>query len=901
MAFKCLIQKLSQFKTKIQFIALQPKNNYILLILFSTIFGIFCCFAQDIPVKQTLTSEKDSITKINNSVKEINIKKADTVKIDSIRLPKERLEDIIKDKSVDVKINNFSKRIATLYNKAEVYYQDIELKAGIIKIDYAKSLAYAKGIVDSLGNYTQRPIFIQGGQESEQDSLIYNFENKKAIVYNVDTEQDGTIINADIMRKENDSTLYMNRAELTTSKKEDRDYYIAINKIKINPGKKVVGGASQLFIKDVPTPIVFPFFFVPLTKGRSSGLLLPTWGDNNRGYFLQNGGFYFVISDYVDLAVTGDIYTNGSWGLRFDSSYKKRYRFGGRFSLRFENQINGQRGLSNFSKTNNFNLTWSHSQDQKSSPNSRFSASVNFGTSKFFRQSLNELNTPSFLNNSLSSSISYFKNFESTPFSMNVALTHSQNTNTEEINMSLPNLSVNMDRIYPFAPKNGAKKTPIQNLGLTYSMSLQNNIKTNDDDFLKSEMFQNARSGVQHNVSLSTNIKALKYITLSPNASYKDIWYLKTIDKRYDPTLNDVEVDTINGFETFRTYSGGISASTTVYGMFEFKKGRLKAIRHTMKPSISYNYSPDFSNYYEDIQSNANGDREQFTRFEGGIFGSPTLNSSQSLSFTLRNLFEAKMVDKDSTVTDYKKITLLNNLDFSTSYNLEADSLNWSPLRVTTSTKLFDNLNLNLNATLDPYAINANGQTVNTFNVNNGGSLFRLTNAGMTASFNLSNAIFSKDKKEKKNSNSNENQEDQSQFGDDSKFGKNKDEQDDNETKEVKLFSSEIPWKLSLNYNVGYSNRNRESEISGHTVRFNGSVELTPKWDITYSSGYDFVGKGIAYTRLGFARDLDSWRMNFSWTPFGNNSSYYFFIGVKASTLSDLKYDQRKLPDRRLF
>jgi lipopolysaccharide assembly outer membrane protein LptD (OstA) len=641
---------------KYGFITLQSRYNKILLLLFSINFGIYFGFSQDIPPIRAVNQTKDTLFTKTNSVKELNLKSLDTIKKDTLKLKKERLEDIIKDVAKDYKDNDFINRIGTLYNEAELYYQDIELKAGVIIIDYAKNLAYAKGIIDSLGNYTQKPLFKQGTQESIQDSLIYNFKSKKAIIYNVDSNQNGMIINAQIMKRENDSTIFMNRAEITTSDKVKRDYFIRVNNIKVVPGKKAVGGASQLFIADVPTPIAFPFFYVPLTKGRASGILLPTWGDNSRGYFLQNGGFYFAINDYVDLALTGDIYTNGSWGLRMDSDYRKRYRFGGRFSLRFENLINGQRGLSNFSKSNNFNLSWSHSQDQKASPNSRFAASVNFGTSQFFRQSLNELNTTGFLNNTLSSSISYFKNFESTPFSMNVALTHTQNTNTEIINMSLPNLNLNMDRIYPFAPKSGSKKNSIQNIGMTYSMNIQNDIITNDEDFLKPDMFKNARTGAQHNISLSTNVKALNYITLSPSVTYKDIWYLKTINKRWDDDDNQIVIDTLNGFETFRTYSGGISASTTVYGMFNFKKGKLKAIRHTLKPSISYGYTPDFSFYFDDVQNDINGNTEQFSRFEGGLFGQPTINSSQVLSFALRNLFEAKVRSKDSTEVKSKKL-----------------------------------------------------------------------------------------------------------------------------------------------------------------------------------------------------------------------------------------------------
>lgn len=874
---------------------MQTKIIYKLLFLFPFI-GNVIVYSQDLP--------KNRGVKSNLKEKVISIKK-DSIKTDSVafKTKKERLDAKVLDKAKDYKETDFKTKIATLYNEAELHYKDIELKAGIITINYNTNVAFARGIKDSLGNYIQRPSFKQGTQESEQDSLKYNFKNGKAVIYNVDTQQDDMLIHAGMTKRENDSTVYMNKAEITTSKKKKRDYHIVVNNIKVVPDKKVVGGLSQLYIADVPTPVMFPFFYVPLTKGRVSGFLLPTWGDNNQGYFLQNGGFYFAINDYVDLALTGDIYTNGSWGLRTNSSYKVRYKYSGRFSFRMENIINGQRGLSTYSKSNNFNISWSHSQDAKASPNSKFSASVNFGTSKYYRQSLNELNTPSFLNNNLSSSISYYRNFLNSPFSMNIALTHSQNTNSEVINMSLPNLSLNMDRIYPFAGKNGAKNNAVQRIGMTYSMNVQNQIVTNDDDFLKAGMFKDAKSGAQHNISLSTNVKALKYITLSPSVSYKDIWYLKTINKKWDDTNNEIITDTINGFDSFRTYSGGVSASTTIYGMFNFKKGKIKAIRHTMKPSISYNYAPDFSNYYEEVQANANGTTEEFTRFQGGIFGTPTKSVSQNLSFALRNLFEAKVASKDSTEVKDKKITLLNNLDFSASYNLEADSLKWSPMRIAASTKLFDNLNLNLNATLDPYALNASGNKMNTFNINNGGSLFRLTDAGLTASFNLSDAIFSKDKK--KDGKKENVGEDENQFGDDLKNSNarnnkgNKREED--KKKKITLFESKIPWKLSLNYNIGYSNFKREDEISRNTLRFNGLLELTPKWDVTVSSGYDFKGKGLSYTRLGFARDLDSWRMNFSWTPFGNNSTYYFFIGVKSSVLSDLKYDQRKVPDKSLY
>ncbi|MEE9349585.1 MAG: putative LPS assembly protein LptD [Flavobacteriaceae bacterium] len=895
---------------------MQTYTKYILL--FTFLLGVNGAFAQDIPVTRTIHPAKKSISlennnsnsqikKLSNSIKPIEKPKADlkdvkidSVKTDTILIKNERLEDIIKDKA-KIRRTNIKKKITTLYDEAELYYQDIEIKAGEIIIDHNKNLAYIKGIVDSTKTYTQKPHFKQGNQETTQDSLIYSFKTKKAVVYGVKTEHDGLIINALTTVRANDSTMYMDKVEITTSKKVKRDYYIVSNKIKMIQDKKAIGGKSQLFLGDVPTPVILPFFYIPLTKGRASGILLPTYGDNNNGYFLQNGGFYFAISDYTDLAVTGDIYTNGSWGLRFDSNYKFRYKFGGRFGLRIENLINGQRGLTGYSKTNSFHVNWSHNQDAKSNPNSRFSASVNFGSSKFFRQSLNELSRPNFLNNTLSSSISYFRNFEGTPFNLNAAITHSQNTNTEVINMSLPNISLNMDRQFPFAPKDGPKKTAIQKIGLSYSMVMQNQIATSDDEFFKPGMFDKAKTGMKHSVSLSTNFKALKYITVSPSINYKDVWYLKTIGKKWDPTTNNVVTDTINGFKTFRDYSGSVSASTTIYGMFNFKKGKMNAIRHTIRPSVSYGYTPDFSYYYDEVQNDILGNKVSYSRFDGAAYGAPNRNMSQSLSMNLRNVFEAKVIDKDSikSKSAYKKLKLLNNLDFSTSYNMEADTLKWTPVRMSASTILFKQMNVNFNATLDPYAITAGGRRINTFNVNNNGSLFRLTNANVTASYRLSNETFRK-KKDTKDSSNNSNKED-GQFGGDIR-GQSKAKNDkDPVTKKVTLYNLDIPWSLSLNYNLGYTNRNREKDFARNTVRFNGNVELTPKWSVNFSSGYDIKDRGLSYTTIGFARDLDSWHMTFNWTPLGNRSTYYFFIGVKASALSDLKYDQHKVPDKRLF
>lgn len=904
----------TQFKRHFykKFIIKKPCKNSRFLFLMIMIFSIvnFTAYGQEIKEKSSenfLVTLKDTIKiPIKDS---LALKSKDSLPLkpkDSIAKPKEFLESIIIHNADSLIRQDLKNKKVLLYNNAHVNYNDIDLTAGFIEIDNNTNIITAKGIKDSIGNYSQRPVFKQGSEESIQDTIKFNFKTEKAKIWGLRTEQQGIFIRGEVSKKHNDSVVFIKNIKITTSEKEHPDYYIAIKKAKFIQNKKLVAGASQLVIADVPTPLVLPFAYVPLTKGRTSGVLMPTWGENNsQGYFLQNGGYYFVVSDNFDLALLGDIYTNGSWGMRAESGYAKRYRFSGNFNFKYENLINSLKGFDDYSKSTNYNIRWSHSQDTKASPNSRFSASVNLGSSKYYRESLNEYNTNAFLNNNLSSSVSYYKKFVGTPFNMSLSATHSQNTNTEEITMTLPSLQVNMDRIYPFTGKNGAKTNAIQKTGLTYSLKGDNRINTTDALFFKKGMFQDAESGIQHNISLNTNMKALKFFTLSPSANYKEVWYFDRLSKTYDDVENVVVTDTVNGFSAFREYSGAVSLSTTFYGMFKFKKGNLEAIRHVVRPSVSYSYRPDFSSYNEIVQKSADPNEFlEYSPFANGIYGSPGTGISNSLNFSLDNNLEAKVRKKDSTETEAKKIILLNNLNFSASYNMAADSLKWSPVSVNAGTKLFkDQLSLNVRATLDPYAIDANGRKINTFNINNGGSLFRLTNAGVTMNYSLSSKKDDKNKKSAEEKRAQENNSD-GIFGEDldvtNKQIDNK-ASDKNKVNETKLFQSKIPWTLKLAYSLNYTNANREQEISSNSLMFSGDIELTPKWNVGVSSGYDIKNQGFTYTQLRFSRDLDSWKLNFNWVPFGERQTYYFFIGVKSSMLSDLKYDKRQVPDRRLF
>jgi lipopolysaccharide assembly outer membrane protein LptD (OstA) len=863
--------------------------------------------SKSLKLSDTIFRRNDTI---NNGLKDtIKLNVVDSVALikpkDTLKKPKELLESIIEHSADSLIRQDIKNNKISLYKNARIHYKDIELTAGFIEIDNNTNIVTATGIKDSVGVYSQLPIFKQGSQESLQDTIKYNFKTEKAKIWNLKTEQEGLIIKGEISKKHNDSVVFIENIKITSSQKDDPDYYIKVKKAKFIKDQKLVAGASQLVIADVPTPVILPFVYVPMTKGRTSGFLMPTWGENStQGYFLQNGGYYFVLSDNFDLAILGDIYTNGSWGLRTESGYAVRYKYSGNFNFKYENLVSSLKGLSDYAKTSNYNIRWSHNQDQKASPNSRFSASVNLGSSKYYKQSYNEYNTNSFLNNTLSSSISYYKNFVGTPFNMSLSVTHSQNTNTEQISMSLPSLQVNMDRIYPFVGKNGAKNNALQKTGLTYSLKGDNKINTTDEFFFKKEMFNDAKSGLQHNVSLNTNMKALKYFTLSPNLSYKEVWYFDRLKKTFDDVENAVVTDTISSFSTFREYSTALSLSTTFYGMFKFKKGsKIEAIRHVVRPSISYSYRPDFSFYNDEVQKSSDPtDIIEYSPFSTGIYGGPGTGISNSLNFTLNNNLEAKVKSKDSTNTESKKIVLLNNLNFSTSYNMAADSLKWSPVSVNAGTNLFNNkLSVNANATLDPYAIDANGKKINTFNFENNGSLFRLTNAGLTLNYSLASKSGSKQKNENQKRDDANNSE--GVFGE-SSIATNQqvpDEGKNNDVKETKLFGAQIPWSLKIAYSLNYSNAARQQEISSNSLMFSGDLELTPKWKVGFSSGYDIKNQGFSYTQLRFSRDLDSWKLNFNWVPFGDRQTYYFFIGVKSSMLSDLKYDKRQQPDQALF
>ncbi|WP_203295804.1 putative LPS assembly protein LptD [Luteirhabdus pelagi] len=901
--------------------ALQTAIHRILFFCTVLLWGSVTLHAQDIPPKNQPdlpAEEQDSIPSEEEPI--VNIAVQDSIKNDSIQPKKEMLTDVVDYYGEDyVYIDREAKKVY-MYNKAYVIYGDMRIDAGLIILDYNKNEVYAKGI-DSAGTYTQKPIFVQAANEVRPDSIRFNFDSEKALVYNSRTNQNNFNVIAEVTKKVNDSVVFLRNVKFTTSKNiDDPEYYFYTRKAKFVPKKKIVTGLTNMYIADVPTPIGLPFAYFPLTEDRTSGFIIPTIGEQNRrGFFFQNGGYYFALSDYVDLTVLGDYYTNGSYGFRVESSYALRYKFRGNLSFRYENLINSERGFPEFSQSSVYNLRWNHTQDQKASPSSRFSASVNLGSSRYYQQSINQTNNASALVNTLSSSVSYSKTFEGEPqVNLSVAATHSQNTNTQTINMSLPNFNGSVSRIYPFAPANGAKKGIIQNINFQYDVAAENRIQTVDSLFFKSEMFDNAQIGARHTIPINTNFKILNYISASANTRLQETWTARTFERRYDPNINEglggEVIDTINGFDRYATYNFSTSLGTTIYGTFNFGEDKkIQALRHVVRPSISYNVNPGFDQFYDEYRVPNTADPAvdediiTYSRFQNTLYGAPGQNYSSSIGMALSNTLEAKVRDRDTTATEPKKVKLLNNLNFSTSYNLAGDSLQWSPLNFTGSIPIVEKLDFNFNGRLDPYALNNSNQRIDEFNINNGGSLFRLTGANVSINYSFSSRDF---EGEEETTNRLDDETFRNGGRPDDLFGETTninsgaiyDEDDDTESvTNSDWYNFDIPWDLRLAYTITYSNNRREDEISSQSLMFSSNLELSPRWKVGVSSGYDFKNKGVTLTQFRFQRDLESWQMSFNWTPIGSiNTSWYFFIGIKSSVLSDIKYDKRREPDQQL-
>ena len=817
------------------------------------------------------------------------------------------LDNVKYDASDSIIIDQKNNKI-TLYNNAKIEYGDIELTSGIIILDYKENIVNAGRISDVNGNLSQYPTFTQGGSVVNPDSIKYNFNNQKALIWNSKSEENGMNILSTLTKKQNDSVYYLKDGKVTTGGNllggdtEEADYFFKIRKGKLVPGGNIITGFTNLFVKNVPTPIGLPFAYFPSQQTKDSGFIIPNINESNqRGYSLQNGGYYLPLSEFFDLTVLGDYYTNGSYGINISSYYRKRYKYNGNFTIRYENLINGERGLPGYGKSTVYNIRWSHSKDTKASPYSTFSASVNFGSSDYFRESVNQLNTANFLNNNLSSSISYSKSFPgSAGIRLSLTANMSQNTQSQQVNLTLPTLTINSNRFYPFERKGKSKKGFFQNINIQYSSKAENRAIFSDDLLLKKGMFENAKSGIQHNIPFTTNFKMFKHFSLSVGGNYQETWTGKTTKfSNYQDQKPPVK-DTISGFDRFATYNFSASMTTKIYGIVNFKpNNRVQSIRHTMTPSISYSNNPSFEKYYDTYIIDAEGNTMEYSRFEGGLYGAPGRNYSSSIGLSIQNTVEAKLKPKDSTETELRKINIFKSLNLSTSYNLAAEEFHLSPIRVSGSFDVSQGFTVNTGATFDAYGLDDDNNRINVFNYKNGGGLLRLTSANVSTQYQLNNDTFKRGQTQDQiDENTSGGGRNDDLFGVSQNFSDSRqnipDEGDEQEEKiDLTNYIYKMPWSINLAYSLTYNNSRGQNDFSTNSLMISSNLSLTPKWIVGISSGYDFKQKAFTYTQLRFERDLDSWRLDFSWVPFSPRASWNFFIGIKSGLLSDLKYEKR--------
>lgn len=814
-----------------------------------------------------------------------------------------------------------------LYKDAKVTYQDVELTAWFIELDLAKNEAYACGTRDSLNKEVGLPVYKDKSGEYTMRTMRYNFETRKAKIEHVVTEQGEGFVVSDVAKKSSNNEFCLKGGMYTTCDNHDHPHFgLKMTKAKVIPGKKIVTGPAYFVIEDIPIYFIgIPFGFVPSTKKYSSGFLMPSYGEeSSRGFFLRNGGYYFAASDYFDFQVTGDIYTNGSWGLRSASQYKQRYKFGGNFNVQYITNLTSEKDLPDFSKSKDFSLTWSHRQDAKANPYQSFSASVNYSTSSFDRNNVGNIVNPYALaQNTKRSSISYSKRWPTAPFNLSANLLHSQNSRDTTIDLTLPDLTLTMNRVYPFKSKNkiGSNEAWYEKISLSYTANMKNYISTKEYALKDASLNKDWKNGIKHSVPVSMNLKFLKYFTASPSFNYTERWYFNSIKKAYDEEQKKiVTTDTLNGFYRVYDYGYSVGTSTKVYTFFTpWRKlfgDKVDAIRHVMTPSVSMSYRPDFSDpkygFYDRFEYyNATTDeviKYQYSKFDGGIYGSPGAGKSGSIGMSLGNSLEMKVrSDKDST--GFAKIKILESLNFSSGYNMLADSLNWSKISMSGRTKIFKT-DINFGASFDPYALDTtkSGSPIRInkshYQVNN--KLLRLESANMSFGMSFNNDSFKKKKDAQKGTSPNDETGDEEQppMDIDPETGTPKPPSQENESGGMEQDDDgyakfKMPWNLSFNYNMrlvqGSFNKRLmdfDKEIASD-ITVNGSISPTPKWSLSFSSGYSIHNKELAHTNFNIRRNLHCWSMSFNLVPIGRYKSYFFTISANSSMLRDLKYEKR--------
>ncbi len=786
-----------------------------------------------------------------------------------------------------------------LYGSGYVKYEDIEMRAGYIEIDFSKDELFAKGSIDSAGIETGRPEFTEGDETFRAETIRYNFRTKKGHISGVITEQEGGFLHGETTKKQENNHIHIQRGKFTTCEEDDPHFHISMSRAKVIPDDKIISGPLYLVIEDIPLPLGLPFGYFPNTSGRTSGVIAPSYGEErSRGFYLSGGGYYFAISEYMDLSVKGDIYTLGSWAAEAQSNYRKRYSYNGSFRLAFSRNVAGQEGLPGYQENESYKIAWQHRQDAKASPNSSFSASVNFGSSSYNR--FNEVDPDRHATNTAQSSVSYSYNWPDLPFSLRANARINQNFSQETVDMSLPTMTFNMARQYPFRSDASVGDSRwYENIQVSYSAKIDNRINTTESMLFKPATLQEMRNGFQHDMPVSANFRMLNIINITPSVTYSGVMFPNSIRKRWvediydeeaDEFVSKVVTDTIPGLVYGHAInpSFSMSLSQDIFGMFQFSNSRIEAIRHVMTPSVSFSFTPDMEgllpDYYRTVQTDEEGNESTYSIFDHAIYSTPSIRGrAGNISFRLSNNLEMKA---RNSAGEEKKIKILDRLNFQTGYNIYADSLNLNNIGITGSTSFMDNdIRVNFGATIDPYAIDQEGRRYNRFEWNENNRPGRVTRASLSLDMRF--------RSEAGQGPGPQDRADPSDIAASDEIFGHLDEIDHRAHYYPDYVDFDVPWNINIRYSLNYSKPRFDSQIN-QTLNFSGDLSLTPKWKIQFSSGWDFDAMAFTMTNIRVYRDLHCWEMRFGVVPFGARKSWNFTIQVKSQILQDLRYQAQK-------
>lgn len=825
-----------------------------------------------------------------------------------------------------------------LYGNTDVKYKEMNLSgANFVRVKMDSTLIYAQATTDSTGALVGKPIFKDGEAEYTSNEMTYNFRSKRGFVRQAVTQQgEGYIISERTKIIDNQTILLADGKYTTCDLHDHPHFYLDLSKAKVKPGEYIVSGAANLVVLDIPLPVALPFGFFPFNTSYSSGLEMPSFETElTRGYGLVNGGYYFAISDFVDLSLKGDIYTKGTWGVNLISNYLKRYKFNGGISISYREDVTGEKDMPDYSKAKNLSIRWSHTQNPKVNPFRTFSASVNFSTSGYNRSNINSYYTPVNAENTKSSSISFSQRFPNNPFSLTANFGIDQRTRDSTISITLPNVAISMSRIYPLKRKNRiGKERWYEKISMSYSGNISNSITAKENRLLQSSLADDWRNGMQHSIPLSASFNVLNYITISPSFSYRERWYLNSIRKEWDDINQEVTTTREQGFKRVFDYNLSVSANTTLYGTYIPNKkifgDKIEAIRHKLEPSVGYGYTPDFGDpkwgYWDSYvrefldpkdPTRMMAEEVHYSRYEGSLYGGPGRGKSGNVFFSLNNNLEMKVKnDKDTTQTKPTRIiSLIDQFSLSSGYNFIADSMKWSNFSSTLRVKLGKSYTLSLSGAFDPYmnVLSPDGRSLRRVNKLrwNHGKFPRFLGTSMSWGYTFNNATFQRKEKKNEDSEEEEGVGESHSFSDDPN---NPDHEsslhvenqgtntnlDKNETDLDGYEKIDIPWSLSVNYSVRYGDaptfdpeKLEYYRRFTHNLNFTGNIQLTPGWQISGTTSYDFEAKQFTYTSFNVTRNLHCWTLTGNFVPFGLYKTYNFRIGVNSSMLADLKWEKQ--------